>query len=487
MLSAALLGVVAAATPRDSAPGAGATLPILSGLVGWWDASDDSTVAQSGGAVSQWSDRSGNANHATQATGSAQPQMTTASNGLDAIDFGILSSGLWMGFPGDISSGKTFIAVVSHEKGGGFLFGHTSGTPFYPYAPGIAASPLLYTSYSDSHLRTGGASARINGAAATVTSTFKDAGWHLEVFRSDGTAVTVGNLCNDRGVPARKGGTIYGEVAIYDSVLSDADVITLESHLAQKWGIGHKLPYDHDGHVGTMPTLPIAESPLMWLDASNADYRRIASGRVVELTDIACNAHSMGWIVSAATAPELLAAEQNGLDAADFQQYAGSGAGRTLGTNPVTANTFAVVLKTDAGHGGGHALSHVSLYPFHRGGADNTNYASAILNSTYASANLRTGSANTRKNGTVITATSTGYDNGWQVIVFRTNGSSVSQGQLARDRTNGSYGGIIFGEELAFSSVLSDADTEKIEGYLAWKWGLEGSLPGGHPYKSSPP
>lgn len=151
------------------------------------------------------------------------------------------------------------------------------------------------------------------------------------------------------------------------------------------------------------------------------------------------------------------------------------------------ADAQTVALKTDAGHGGGHALSHVSLYPFHRGGADNTNYASAILNSTYASANLRTGSASTRKNGSVITATSTGYDNGWQVIVFRTNGSSVSQGQLARDRTNVSYGGIVFGEELAFNSVLSDADTEKIEGYLAWKWGLEGSLPGGHPYKSSPP
>lgn len=37
-------------------------------------------------------------------------------------------------------------------------------TPFYPYASGIAASPLLYTSYSDSHLRTGGASALAQAA-----------------------------------------------------------------------------------------------------------------------------------------------------------------------------------------------------------------------------------------------------------------------------------------------------------------------------------
>ena len=28
---------------------------------------------------------------------------------------------------------------------------------------------------------------------------------------------------------------------------------------------------------------------------------------------------------------------------------------------------------------------------------------------------------------------------------------------------------------------------EKAEGYLAWKWGLEGNLPSDHPYKNSAP
>lgn len=30
-------------------------------------------------------------------------------------------------------------------------------------------------------------------------------------------------------------------------------------------------------------------------------------------------------------------------------------------------------------------------------------------------------------------------------------------------------------------------DVQKAEGYLAHKWGLEGNLPSGHPYKSSAP
>jgi hypothetical protein len=46
----------------------------------------------------------------------------------------------------------------------------------------------------------------------------------------------------------------------------------------------------------------------------------------------------------------------------------------------------------------------------------------------------------------------------------------------------GKFGEIIFTE---FS--LSTTDRERLEGYLAWKWGTVASLPAGHPYKNSPP
>lgn len=42
-------------------------------------------------------------------------------------------------------------------------------------------------------------------------------------------------------------------------------------------------------------------------------------------------------------------------------------------------------------------------------------------------------------------------------------------------------------EVIAFNSKLSDADRQKVEGYLAHKWGLEGNLPASHPYKNSAP
>ena len=47
---------------------------------------------------------------------------------------------------------------------------------------------------------------------------------------------------------------------------------------------------------------------------------------------------------------------------------------------------------------------------------------------------------------------------------------------------NGYYAEVIY-----YNVQLSDANRQKVEGYLAWKWGLQANLPVGHPYKSAAP
>lgn len=44
-----------------------------------------------------------------------------------------------------------------------------------------------------------------------------------------------------------------------------------------------------------------------------------------------------------------------------------------------------------------------------------------------------------------------------------------------------------YSEIIIFNSLLSTTDRQLVEGYLAWKWGLEGNLPAGHPYKNAAP
>ena len=54
----------------------------------WLDASDTTTITDSGGAVSEWRDKSGNGYAFTQATGGAQPTTgTTTQNGLNVLAF----------------------------------------------------------------------------------------------------------------------------------------------------------------------------------------------------------------------------------------------------------------------------------------------------------------------------------------------------------------------------------------------------------------
>jgi len=43
------------------------------------------------------------------------------------------------------------------------------------------------------------------------------------------------------------------------------------------------------------------------------------------------------------------------------------------------------------------------------------------------------------------------------------------------------------GEAVYTNTALSTADRERLEGYFAWKWGLEANLPSDHPFKNTPP
>jgi len=54
---------------------------------------------------------------------------------------------------------------------------------------------------------------------------------------------------------------------------------------------------------------------------------------------------------------------------------------------------------------------------------------------------------------------------------------------------NGTPNAYLYGsvnEVLIFSQAISTTQRQQVEGYLAWKWGLQGSLPSTHPYKTSP-
>jgi hypothetical protein len=64
----------------------------------------------------------------------------------------------------------------------------------------------------------------------------------------------------------------------------------------------------------------------------------------------------------------------------------------------------------------------------------------------------------------------------------------IGGGNISTAHNDPDYFGNVDIAEFVFTDAsLSSADIERIEGYLAHKWGLEGSLPADHPYKTFAP
>jgi hypothetical protein len=70
-----------------------------------------------------------------------------------------------------------------------------------------------------------------------------------------------------------------------------------------------------------------------------------------------------------------------------------------------------------------------------------------------------------------------------QNSAFRIGGMGTS---VAGNSTTGG-GNSKASEVVICDAALTAADRQKLEGYLAWKWGLEANLPADHPYKTNPP
>ena len=81
-----------------------------------------------------------------------------------------------------------------------------------------------------------------------------------------------------------------------------------------------------------------------------------------------------------------------------------------------------------------------------------------------------------------------GYNQGWSIVsITSLNLSSFGTFKINKSGFSGyNFGGDV-AEVILFSSSLGTSDREKVEGYLAHKWGLTANLSAGHPYKTVAP
>ena len=227
----------------------------------WLDASDTATITASSGSVSQWSDKSGNGRHVTQATAANQPTTgTRTQNALNVLDFdgGDFLNG------GDIldvgSGGITTIGVAKFDSSGdGALWGKSAATAAngrWSLLRSVGnlegawqeGSFNLFTQAADS-------STAVRAVAQRVTRNTSGGNAIFVNGSAVGTATnTTGTTSHDTaysffigayqsssgGVPPLTGYYLdgfIGEVVVYLSVLSDTDLTKVTDYLKTKWGI----------------------------------------------------------------------------------------------------------------------------------------------------------------------------------------------------------------------------------------------------------
>jgi hypothetical protein len=222
---------------------------ITTGL--WLDAADASTITESGGAVSQWNDKSGNGRNVTQAISARQPVYTTAGlNSKNVLTF-TAANQHFLDLPTiSLTDNNTFVASVYQRTAGG-VNSIDVGDPI-SYGHYWFDDNILY-----SLLRGGVSEFSTHGAASTATGAF------INVLARNSTGTQAWRNGSALGTRQQAAATTNGNLTFIGRATSryhsgdiaeivigrfDIDIVNrqkLEGYLAHKWGLVSGLPNDH--------------------------------------------------------------------------------------------------------------------------------------------------------------------------------------------------------------------------------------------------
>jgi hypothetical protein len=217
----------------------------------WLDASDSSTITESGGSVSQWDDKSGNGLNVTQGTGSYQPVLGTNEIQFDGVDDNLFASG--SDFPYGASGAYTafivFRSAVSQTNDSiGLITGNGNSSTANPLICVVANSSfrtyvdgtLSSSAWSADNTRYIGAS-RFDGAEHETFIDGTSGGTTTATQGASGT-FSIGGV---GGSGTRFFEGAISEMLIFNNAISLSNRQTVEGYLAHKWGLAANLDAAH--------------------------------------------------------------------------------------------------------------------------------------------------------------------------------------------------------------------------------------------------
>ena len=474
----------------------------ISGCGLWLDSVDTSSMTFSSGSnISQWKDKSGLNNHAT---GFNSPVLTTNNiNGNQAI-----ATNSTAYFIGPVSVTGTTLTVfcvaritilpngandqrlVSLVNGNSVDYGRTDST-IALFNQGNTSTIALW--------RTSGPIA--NNAIVANTPFLAVSGYDGTngYLWKDGSAGTLASGVSSGTFAITKygvGGGAYigefwsgsiGEVIIYNTSLSTSERQAVEGYLSHKWRLNSTLPSDHlyksiipSGSTIT-PFLPtLIPGCALWLDGSDTSSLVLSGSNITTWKDK--SGSSNHFTTTSGTPTSIL---DNGRNVVNFT----SGAIMTS-TNQITSTTssaFFIVslLNSITVADVGMILGFTNI----AGGDFSIRYyGNKILGGTSGSGNngdLANGAYYV--NGTFNPSFgSSTYLNTYSIIGTVAPSAVTSFLTLSSAFMSRYFIGNI-AEFLFYPGGVTTFQRQQVESYLAYKWGIQSTLPADHAYKTAPP
>ena len=491
----------------------------IGGCKAWFDAFDASYTT-TGNTVTAWTNKSGNAN---ASTGSGTVSINQATlNAKSSVRFPAGTNYLNIGAISYSTSYRNQFFVVTVGASGSFYFYLNCNDTICGQCYSWNDSDIEINKFGTLGLRTyptgyfnstsivsictssgGNTGIFVNGVSQTLADNNVGTGG----FWSGGTAtgITLGGL----------NGYTTGNLDMYELLQYDGDLtrtqrLQIESYLAQKWGLRQQLPQGHPGTRGivypsqAIPTAIYWRYPILFVPTSISGCQLWLDGVDPAGTGTSpSNGATVSTWVDKATAKNATATGTSTYLTGGGINFTGSSyfLNQTFSQNLSQRSIFIVFQETTNSQYAGV----FPIIPTPNSGNDqstSTGLSSETTNNTLSFVGISyfssVGSGNPlpkaiyydSMNGT----TGSGYFNG-------TNATNVTAGYTAgtcsgyglggrwqAGSMSGSYrlNGVIY-EILFFNTSLNTLNRQTIEGYLAWKWGIQSSLPSNHPYKNVSP
>ncbi len=509
----------------------------ISGCALWLDGTDpngNGVVPANGVSIGTWSDKSGNGRNAVLQVGFTAAVIATGPTTSNrTVLFNALSRYLitYTSFPNTAYS----IFGVQYNTNNANLGGNQNGY-----------QRILHGSQTNQYLFFGtrvGFIANFTGSGTawndvTETTTNNYLIWRINEMIVSGSSLTI--LADGTIISSKVGttGTFsdlllgsdninsqpyygnIGEIIIYSGALSTTQRQQVEGYLAWKWGLQSSLPAGHPYSVQPIAPFPFRSTAFqtrlsqwlpsqisalaLWLDGADTSTITQIGGTISEW-------RSKGTIASVSTttltsAPSYTSTQQ-GVD------FSGTQAFNLINTGALTQNvgfvsTFAVCTFRTVGELTAIFFSSTTVntnqryyFSIRLSGGNfvlvlglrrlDADAGSTIFGTQAVPINQRIlicGEMNySTRVGTLYINGVGGASTLYPTAGLTSNTASVAT-SIANRPTSGhlNMDGIM-NELLVYNVAYTTSERQQIEGYLAWKWGLQGSLPANHPFRLFPP